>query len=163
MTVSATGQRLIVNKKDEFTGNHVKETSVEKLAHPFKMNGFAYNFSAKRVNETFFLNLHMMSLNKEVFAVRKDSRLMIRLKNDSVVTLFATEFDISGRGKAGSGLSSGNAEGASIYYPISADQIKDITESDIVKIRVYTTDGFTEQGIKKNGSEKVKKAFNLLQ
>lgn len=163
VNLPATAQKLVQNSKDEFTGNQIKETSVEKLAHPLKMNGFAYNFSVKRVNDTYFLNLRMMSLNKSVFAIREDSKLMIKLKNDSVITLFAAEFNVSGKGGAGSGLSAGNAEGTSVYYPISNEQIELILQSDISKIRVYTSDGFTEQDIKVAGGRKVKAAFSLLQ
>jgi hypothetical protein len=162
LSFSATAQKLTTNETDEFTRNQVKETSVEKLAHPFKMSGFAYNFSAKRINDNYYFNLRMMSLNKEVFAIRKDSKLMIRLKNDSIITLLAPSFEVSGTGKAGSGLSAGSAEGTSVYYPISRDEIDLLLSSEIVKLRVYTSEGYTEQDIKEAGSKKVKECFRLV-
>jgi hypothetical protein len=162
LSLSVHAQKVITDKKDEFTGNIVRETSVEKLAHPVKMSGFAYNFSAKKVNGHYFLDLRMMSLNKQVFAIRKESKLMLLLKNDSVITLLASDFEVSGKGKAGSGLSAQNAEGLRMNYPISEEEIAMILRSDIHKIRVYTSDGYTEQEIKEAGSEKVKKAFGLL-
>jgi hypothetical protein len=162
LSLSVQAQKVTTDKKDEFTGTEVKETSVEKLAHPVKMSGFAYNFSTKKINGQYFLNLRMMSLNKQVFAIRKDSKLMLLLKNDSIITLLAPEFEVSGKGKAGSGLSAQNAEGLRMNYPISEEEIAMILRSDIHKIRVYTSDGYTEQEIKEAGSEKVKKAFGLL-
>lgn len=162
-SLSVTGQKLLEDKKDEFTGLQVKETSVEKLAHPLKMSGFAYNFAVRKVDAHYYFNLRMMSLNGEVFAIRKDSKFMLKLKNDSVITLLAPSFEVSGKGEAGSGLSAGNAQGVSIYYPITKDEISLIHASEIVKIRVYTSGGFTDQDIKEAGSKKIKAAFTLLQ
>lgn len=162
LSISVNAQKVTTDKKDQFTGLAVKETSVEQLAHPLKMNGFAYNFSTKKVDDKYYFNLRMMSLNKEVFAINKDSKLMILLKNDSVITLLAPSFVISGKGKAGSGLSAGNAEGLSIDYLISKEEIELLASSDIAKIRVYTSDGYTEQDIKETASKKVKKAFSLI-
>lgn len=159
----ATAQKLAEDEKDEFTGLQVKETSVEKLAHPFKMSGFSYNFAVKKVDDRYYFNLRMMSLNGEVFAIRKDSKFMLRLKNDSVITLLSPSFEVSGKGEAGSGLSASSAQGVSIYYPITKQEISLINASEITKIRVYTSDGFTEQDIKEAGSKKVKAAFSLLQ
>jgi hypothetical protein len=160
ISVSSFAQKLTENKRDDFTNKGIKQTSVEKLARSSKMSGFSYDFSIRKVDSTYLFNVRMMSFG--VYSIAKYDKFLIKLKNDSIITLYNPEYEISGRGRGSSGLSGSNTQGTSIYYPITVDQINQILQSDITKIRVYTTEGYSEEDVKESASDKVKAAFKLV-
>lgn len=159
---NAFAQKLVTNKTDEFTGKKVKETSIETLAKPLKMSGFTYTFAMKKVDENLYLNLRLMSLSNSVFSIKDGSVLSLKMDNDSVINLSNPEYTISKRGGAGAGLTSGNSEGVSLYFLISNENIELLKVHKIVKVRVYTTNGYTDQDIKAAADKKVKDALKLV-
>lgn len=154
-------QKLVTNKTDEFTGKKVKETSIENLAQPFKMSGFAYKFSFKMVNDALYFNLRIMSLSNSVFAIKDGEVLMLKMA-DTVVTLSNTEYAISKKGGAGGGLSSGYSEGVSLYFQLNKESVAIIKNKAILKVRLYTTDGYSEQEVKEAADKRVKDALALV-
>jgi len=158
---NAFAQKLITDKTDEFTGKKVKETSVENLAQPFKMNGFAYKFSFKKVNDDLYFNLRIMSLSNSVFAIKDGEVLMLKTA-DTVIKLSNIEYVISKKGGAGGGLSSSYSEGVSIYFPLSKESAELIKQKEIIKIRLYTTDGYSEQDVKVVADKRVKESLALV-
>lgn len=156
------GQHLITNSTDEFTGKKIKETSIENLAQPFKMSGFTYKFSFKKVNDNLYLNLRIMSLSNSVFAIKDGEVLMLKI-SDTVLKLSNSDYVISKKGGSGApGLSSSTCEGVSLYFPLTSESVDLLKSKPIVKIRLYTTDGFTEQEIKDVADKKVKNALALV-
>lgn len=156
------GQKLVTDKTDEFTGAKVKETSVENLAKPFKMSGFAYTFTFRKVDENAFMNLRLMSMSNSVFSIKDGDVLSLKLNNDSIIVLSNAEYTISKRGGAGGGLSSGNSQGVSLHFPLSNNTIDLLKTHSIVKVRIYTTDGYSEQEIKSAASKRVIDALALI-
>jgi hypothetical protein len=155
-------QKLVVNKTDEFTGKSIKETSVETLAKPFKMSGFAYTFAFKKENDNLFLNLRLMSMSNSVFSIKDGNILSVKMDNDSVIVLNNQEYAISKTGGAGGGFTSGNSQGTSLYFLLSTENIETLKNRKIIKIRVNTTDGYTEQDIKASADKKVKESLRLV-
>lgn len=159
---TAFAQKLVTDKTDEFTGKRVKETSIENLAQPFKMSGFAYKFTFRKVNNNLYFNLRIMSLSNSVFAVKDGEVLMLKTA-DTVIKLTNNEYTISKKGgSAGGGLSSAGSEGVSLYFPLNNESIELIKNKPIVKVRLYTTDGYTEQEIKSAADKRVKEALSLI-
>lgn len=155
---SSFAQKLITNKKDEFTGNKVKETSVENLAQP--LSGFSYRFSFKKINDNLYFNLRVIS-HGSVFAIKDGEVLMLKTA-DSIIKLSNTEYAISKKGGAGGGLSSSYSEGVSLNFRLDSEAIEMIKNKIIQKIRLYTTDGYTEQEIKAAADKRVKEALALI-
>jgi hypothetical protein len=158
---TAFAQKLVTNKTDEFTGNSVKETSVENLAQPLKMSGYSYKFSFKKINENVYLGLRIMSLSNSVFAIKDGEVLMLKTE-DTVITLSNSKYEISSRGGAGGGLSSSNSQGVTLYFSLNKDAVDTLKSKSINKLRLYTTDGYSEQDIKPAADKKVKAALNLI-
>jgi hypothetical protein len=156
------GQKLVTDKTDEFTGARVKETSIENLAKPFKMSGFAYTFAFRKIDDKIYFNLRLMSMSNSVFSIKDGEILSLKLDNDSIINLSNGEYAISKRGGAGSGLSSGSSQGVSLLFPLSINSIDLLKTRPIVKVRIYTTDGYSEQEIKSSASKRVIDALTLL-
>lgn len=155
---TAFAQKLITDKTDEFTGKRIKETSVENLAQP--LSGFSYRFSFKKINDNVYFNLKVIS-HGSVFAIKDGEVLMLKTA-DSVIKLSNTEYTISKKGGAGGGLSSSYSEGVSLYFRLDNEAIGIIKTKPIVKVRLYTTDGYTEQDVKAAADKRVKNALALV-
>lgn len=151
-------QKLITDKTDEFTGNKVKETSVENLAQP--LSGIAYRFSFRKINDKLYFNLRVIS-HGSVFAIKDGEVLMLKTA-DSVIKLSNTEYAISKKGGAGGGLSSSYSEGVSLYFKLDNESIELIKSKPIIKVRLYTTDGYAEQDVKASADKRVKDALALV-
>lgn len=159
---NAFAQKLITDKTDEFTGKKVKETSIENLAQPFKMSGFAYKFTFRKVNDNLYFNLRIMSLSNSVFAI-KDGEVLLLKTADTVIKLTNTEYAISKKGgSSGGGLSSAGSEGVSLYFLLNNESVEVLKNKPIVKVRLYTTDGYTEQDVKATADKRVKDALALI-
>lgn len=161
VSTNSFSQKLVTNKTDEFTGKKVKETSVETLARPFKMSGFAYTFSFKKVDDNLYFNLRAMSLSNSVFAIKDGEVLMLKTA-DTVLKLSNVEYTISKKGGAGGGLSSGGTEGVSLYFLLNSEAVELIKNKPILKVRLYTTEGYTEQDVKSASDKRVKDALGLI-
>jgi hypothetical protein len=155
---TAFAQKLITDKTDEFTGKKVKETSVENLAQP--LSGIAYRFSFKKIDDNVYFNLRVIS-HGSVFAI-KDGEVSMLKTADSVIKLSNTEYVISKKGGAGGGLSSSYSEGVSLYFRLNNESVELIKSKAIIKVRLYTTDGYTEQDVKASADKRVKDALALV-
>lgn len=162
LCLNSFAQKLVTNKKDEFTGRYVKETSVEILSHPFKMSGYSYDFRFKSVDTDIYLNLKIMSISNSVFAIKDGNVLMLKMGNDSILKLSNSEYTISQSGKGASGIVGSACQGVSLYFPLSKEDIETIKNTKIVKVRLYTTDGYTEQVVKAVADKRVKDALKLV-
>lgn len=160
--LNSFAQKLVTDKTDEFTGKKVKETSIENLAQPFKMSGFAYKFSFKKIDDNLYFNVRIMSLSNSMFAI-KDGEVLYLKTADTVIKLSNVEYLISKRGGAGGGgLSSSASEGVSLYFPLNNESVEIIKSKPILKVRLYTTDGYTEQDVKAAADKRVKDALKLV-
>lgn len=159
---NAFAQKLVTNKTDEFTGKKVKETSVETLARPLKMSGFSYDFTFKKVDEDLFFKLKIMSLSNSVFAIKDGGVFMIKMEDDSIISLSNSEYTISKTGGGSSGFSGSAVQGATLYFPVSKQYADLLKSKKIVKVRIYTTEGYSEQDVKSNADKKIKAALALI-
>ena len=159
---TAFAQKLVTDKKDEFTGKYVKETSVEILSHPFKMSGYSYDFRFKSVDTDIYLNLKIMSISNSVFAIKDGNVLMLKMGNDSILKLSNSEYTISQQGKGASGIVGSACQGVSLYFLLSKEDIHVIKNTKIVKVRLYTTGGYSEQDVKAVADKRVKDALKLV-
>lgn len=161
-TSAVYSQKLVTNSKDEFTGKIVKQTSVEALAAPFKMTGYRYDFSIKQVDSNCYFNLRLTSLSNSVFSIKDGDQFAIKFQDGSVVELTNTEYAISERGKGSTGLSGSMSFGVSLFMLLSKENIDALLSKKITKVRIYTTDGYSDQDIKSNADKKVKAALKLI-
>jgi hypothetical protein len=103
-----------------------------------------------------------MSSKYNVYSVQKNSNLMFKMNNDSIISLEAIEYSISEKGGGAIGLSGSAAWGIHIKYLIDKSDIEKY-KSGFSKIRIYTTDGYIEEdNIKLENSIKLYNTLKLF-
>ncbi|MDR3680743.1 MAG: hypothetical protein P4L41_12330 [Flavipsychrobacter sp.] len=152
-------QKIVVDKKDEFTKHRIKQTSWEKLyMGSFKFPGQGY-FRITNIDGTVYLDLKMIT--GSVVAIEKKQEIMFKLANDSIVSLQNPEFTVSCSGCGATGFVGSNAQGISISCVIDGPIHKQLAAIPIEKIRVYTTKGYSEYNVGKQ-NENVMNALALF-
>lgn len=158
-TQSVFSQTLVENKVDEFTKTSVKRTSWDVICA--KSGLYVYS-RASKLNESRIITLRIM-MGTSVFSIRKDAKLMLKLSNDSIVTLYNSEYALSCRGCGSINIVGYNNPGVSVDYFISKTDYQTLLESRVVKLRVYASDGYSEGDIKKKNSEEIYKQLKLIE
>ncbi|MDP3352338.1 MAG: hypothetical protein Q8S44_01180 [Flavobacteriaceae bacterium] len=153
LTISAIySQKIETDKIDEFTNSHIKETSWEKIEIGY--------FRFRKINDTFYFNFKYSNLN--VFSVSEGDKLILKLKDGSILDLMNSQYEISSIGAGAIGFLVSGAMGVNIYYPITKSQLKILEEINVEKYRLYTSLGYTDTEMKTKNSEKLKKSAELI-
>lgn len=147
-------QKIVTNEKDDFTGNHVIETSYAKIS-----DGFTCGL--RSVDNICIL---MASYNggKEIYTMEKGAEFMFKLDDGSLITLTNLETS-TGEYK---NITIGNTHISHFLlqtnYEISSEQLNKLQGNAIVKVRFYTTDGYIERDVSDKNAKKLLKLFNLM-
>ena len=158
ISFNAFGQEIEENRVDDFTGNSIKRTSWETLNMTMK---FAAYFRISNIDDLYFFDLKMM-IGGKVFSIDKEQELMLKLSNNEIITLPNLKHTITCNGCGARGLSGSNAQGIKVSYLITEEQIYKLKDSDVTKIRIYTTNGYVENDLKSKHNKKIKKAMSLI-
>lgn len=159
-TTSLTfGQTLEENKVDEFTNNTVKRTSWETLNMTMKFTAY---FRVSSINDHDYFDLKLM-LGGKVFSIGKDQEIMFKLDNGEFVKLPNLKFTITCTGCGAKGYSGSAAQGIKVSYPIDKEQFEKLKNNTVVKIRIYTNDGYVENDTKEKHAKKIQTALKLVE
>ena len=162
-TTSLTyGQTLEENKVDEFTDNTVKRTSWETLNMTMSFTSY---FRISHINDNYYFDLKMMigGTGGKVFSIAKDQEIMFKLDNGEIVKLPNLEYTITCTGCGAKGLSGSNAQGIKVSYSINKEQFEQLKNNTIIKIRIYTNDGYIEEDTKEKHAKKIPYALKLVE
>jgi len=131
-------QSIKVDKIDEFTKHHVIESSWFTIKSNF---GKEYKCKLSKIDsDKITLVLKMVTTGSMVYSINAGDELMLKLDNDSIVTLHCLEYVISSMSHSGSITSTFSQQRYSLYY----NDIKQILEHKVFKFRVYTSEGYIE-------------------
>jgi hypothetical protein len=158
ITAKSFGQKLEENKVDDFTKSSVKRTSWESFYSSLGSGNAHFRFSLVGDSETFDFRL----MRDKVFSIDKDMQIMLKLDNGDIVTLNNLEYTITCNGCGAVGFAGSQAEGIDVRYPIDKEQVAKLKAGKVVKVRVYTGDGYIDQDIKDKNAAKITAALNLL-
>lgn len=152
-------QELIENKTDEFTKSKILRTSWEPLTRTQTLYSFT---QVAKINDNIYLRLKY-TIPHIVFSIREDDHVMLKLANDSIIKLPYPKSQVSCRGCGVNGLSMSNHDGVDISFLIDPDLAKLLSQNLIVKIRVYTTKGYTEEDVKEKLANNLIKELKLIE
>lgn len=159
LPVFGNAQKLVENTKDEFTGAIVKRTQWEQFSG--KVKHFSY-IRASRIDNNFYIG-YKLSMNNQVFGISQGAKLMIKLADSTIITATAVENKVTCGGCGAINILGGTGPGMNIEYSIPGDKFLELLKSKAVKIRLYTSDGYTEADIKEgNAADFIKQAELLI-
>ncbi len=140
---------------DEFTKNRIRETKDFMVAGVFSQS---YMVQLRQVNDGYFLKLGYSTLGTSSIVIGQGDELMIKLNNDSVITLQSLEI-ASATHSYSSGMTA-----TTIYcnYSITKEQLELLAKNPAVKIRFYTTDGYLEKETTTNGIDRLLSFANCI-
>lgn len=144
---SLIAQKIEVNKVDDFTKNRIIRTSWSTLYNGGMSNPLWISIRVSKINGTHWLNVKLMNGN-HVQSMQKDARLMLMLANDSIVTLYNSEYEISCYGCGATGFVGSSAQGIEADFVIDEDELSALQTNPIKKVRIYLTDGYSEGQLK---------------
>lgn len=152
----AFSQELKRNDTDEFTGRSIKETSWEVLANkiPHTYVRFRLIDSVKVIDFKIMIG--------GVFSIREGENILLKLENNEILKFKVSEYTISGRGDGAVKTYGSDAQGVKISCYLSEENYRKIKTNVISKIRVNTSEGYTECDIKEKKYNKVKELIELI-
>lgn len=148
----ANGQKLKVNKIDDFTGKSIKETSREMLFSDGLMD--AADFRIRKIDSICFVDIRWGRTG--IFSISKDAELILLMKDKSTYTLKSMSYEIASRGEYG--VYNGNIT----YANPSEFNLKSLENNSIAKVRLYTTDGYADYEVKEKHAENMAKCLKLV-
>lgn len=158
-SINLNAQELVDNKVDEFTKYHLKRTSWEMAFATWGGKYSYYRFT--NIDSTIALDLRI-SLNNTVFSMREKEKIMMKLDNDSILTLYNLTYAITKRGGAAKGITGSANMGLQATFILNNDAINALMKNRVVKIRIYTTDGYAEEEVNKDRSATFQSALSLV-
>jgi hypothetical protein len=157
ITLKSFGQKLEENHADDFTHDIIKRTSWESLCSSFTANAH-FRISSINGSKTFDLRL-MLDMH---FFIDGGSTIMFKLGNGNVVTLKNLDYAKTCKGCGAVGLKGSGAPGIEVSYQLGGDEINQLEADKIVKVRIYTSNGYVDEDIKNKNSDKIEKALSLV-
>ncbi|HXS35378.1 MAG TPA: hypothetical protein VN721_01655 [Flavipsychrobacter sp.] len=154
LSVNVYSQKIIKS-------NNTKETSWEVLTRMNLNDNCFYSYQrVRKVDNNYSLQLKIMI--GRVFAISKDAPLVLTLDDNSTVTLHNTEFNITCAGCGEIGAKS-QAQGLEVTYLIAKEDVAKLKQHKVVKVKVYSSDGYLQDAVKAKYSETFNKSINQVE
>ncbi|MES2239695.1 MAG: hypothetical protein V4497_05480 [Bacteroidota bacterium] len=164
VSVYSFSQSLDEDKIDEFKKVHIKKTSWETL-HSFS-KGFVANYRIEKIDSSTAIHLKIMAGNgmkPKVFSIPQNSEIIFKLDNEEMVSLFSMSNEITCTGCGAIGINGSAAQGISTRYILDISSINKLLNNKVVKIRIYSNDGYFEDDIKEKRANELIKSIELVQ
>jgi len=158
LPIAVRAQKIEENKIDEFTKHHILRTSWEFLSHA---GGFYTHVRISNIEKTYYLDFKWIH-DGEVDAIPEGSKMMLKMDNDSIVTLTTLQSAVSCRGCGAVGFAGSTGYGYELTFVIDEKALDELDRSTIKKIRIYTPDGYVEHEIKGKNSSLVVNELALI-
>jgi hypothetical protein len=149
-------QEIAENKTDEFTKKKIIRSGWEKLT----FTKYASYIRLNKINESYFLNLKIIT--SSVSSVRENDNISFLFSDGSILDLKNSEYTLSNYGDGAIGINGSQALGLSLVTRLSEDEIQQLKNKTVSKIRVNTSNGYVEDVVKEKHAKVVKKIFDLF-
>lgn len=151
------------NEVDEFTKNTILETKGGILTMSGMGFGFSAGYSMKKINNTKFLNFFVN--NSSVFTLREDDEIMFKTDSDNVISFKYPKTTIPNYvpGTRIGTTTTPSMYSANILIEISDDNYRKLLAEKILKLRVYTSDGYIDNDIKSKRANSFQEALKCIE
>ncbi|HEX8576981.1 MAG TPA: hypothetical protein VF677_11870 [Flavobacterium sp.] len=148
-----------INEVDEFSKNKILETKKEAFTMSGIGFGFSTNYSLKKINNDRYLKLYISS--PKIFTLRQGDQIMLKTDSENTVSLVLMQTTIA--------RSSYNDQlGSTTWYedvliPITDENYQRLLTENILKLRVYTADGYIDDDVKEKRAKKFKEILKCIE
>ena len=156
-------QTIVENKIDEFTNHKIVRSSWETLNISWKYTGY---FRISQINETMYFDLKMgiaegMSKGK-IFSIGENQEIMFKIESGEIIKLKNLRHEVTCIGCGAIGHAGSGGYGLSVSFVLPKENAEKLKNNKVVKIRIYTTDGYVEDDTKEKHAEKIRIALKLF-
>jgi hypothetical protein len=151
-TFSYSQCKYFRNETDEFTKKVILETA-KVVINPRDITGQSLNFQGYKQDNSRFFKINWSTL--DIISVGKGEKLMLKLQNNEVVEVFADNYKVS--------TPIGNYWTITIYYDIFDSVFQKLKQSEVIKLRFYTADGYVDKEVPKGASKKLLQLLNCIE
>ncbi|MCK4922374.1 MAG: hypothetical protein KAS71_15080 [Bacteroidales bacterium] len=109
-----------------------------------------YDYQIIKSDIHYYLRLNIML--GSIFAVDEGGSLILKLENGKIVTLNDLKYSNTDIDSDSKKFGGSDAMGINLYLAINAEDLKAISNSKIVKIRLYSTDSYVDIDVNPNRS-----------
>lgn len=152
------GQKIAENKIDEFTKHHVVRTEWELLD---RSDGFYTHVRISNIDRSIYLNLKWLH-NNEIGAITEGTRIMLKMSNDSIVTLQTLKSVVSCIGCGAVGFAGSTGYGYELTCSLEPGDLAALSAFAVKKIRIYLDEGYEEHEIKEKNSQVLMREILLM-
>lgn len=150
------------NEVDEFTKKTILETKAQTLTISGMGVGFSTAISFRKVDSNRYLKLKIAS--PSVFSLRKGDKIMFKTDSENTIDL---EFENTVIADYNSGTLIGTTRTPSnwtgdIFINISDEIYNRLLNENILKLRVYTSDGYVDDDVSSKRNKKVKELLKCI-
>lgn len=162
LITTSTAQKLIESKTDEFTKTSIKRTDwCAFTKKKGSMRPHRSSFQISKEGDKIIFTLIMM-LNNQMYSVKEGDEVMFLMADKSVVSIINMSSTIASMGEGAEKYGGSANLGTRTNYLISEENAKILKESQIVKVRIYTSLGYTEQEDDYDIDRHLKKCLELV-
>lgn len=157
--MSSQNCKYKMNEVDEFTNDRILETKADVFTISGMGLGFSCGYSLKKINDQRYLKLNVMS--PSIVSLREGDEIMFKTDKEETINMtFPTT--VIAEGIYNSALKSTHWN-ASILIPIPDNVNERFLNETLIKLRVYTTDGYVDDDIKAKRAKKFVEYLKCIQ
>lgn len=154
-------QKLEKNEVDSFTRQLTRQTSWKTLHNGGKNTTY---FSVRKIDNRVLLDIKaMMGSGGTYFSIPDGADFMIRLQNDSIVTLHNLTPAYASPGEGAINFYGSGAPGISVTYGLDEKEMALLLTNPATQFRICTSVGAYTYDLKKRGAERLQKSLGLIQ
>jgi hypothetical protein len=160
--ISVFSQTIAERHVDEFTGHRILSTSWEWLS--YGGSSATIYFRIKGVNNEAYLDVKYgitSGMYGKIFSISKGDPFMLKLDNDTVITLEAIEGQVACKGCGVPGYIGSAGYGTWTKYRLDFKDIHFLMKHDVLKTRMYTNSGYVNQAVNRKRTSYIKNALKL--
>ena len=140
--VSTVFSEKVVDEFDNSTYYTTKYTTVLRDIRVFsKMQIVKYS------DDEIYINVKFVPYGASVFAIERNYPMRIMLNNGVILTVLADEYVISCLGCGRDGNIASRSNGIKVRYRITMEQLKQLSNHSVKKIRVYGSEGYFDEKV----------------
>lgn len=161
LSINANCQKLTKNEIDEFTGEHITETSWTMLRN----NGLSDNgqsfFRITRVDSIFYFEFKKGF--SKIYTIEEGPVLLLKWEDETVSEMHNIKLTISSEDGGKKGIYNSSRQGVHLKFIAEDDILSRIYNGDVIKkVRLKTDIKDFEEKWGKGKCKKIKKAINLV-